>query len=252
MSCPMKPHSLHQLCLCLCLATAVTAPTNAAQAAEPMQQEKTFEKEIGSKARLNYLLYLPPGYDAADTAKQWPLLMFLHGSGETGTDVGKLRGYGLPRLIEQKKFDHPCIVVSPQTPVRGWSPDVVVALLDEVVAAHRVDRDRVYLTGLSMGGFGTWHTAAAHPDRFAAIVPICGGGNPADAPRLKPVPIWAFHGAKDQAVPLRASEAMVDAVKAAGGEAKLTVYPEVGHNAWDPAYDDAEMYAWLFAQKRRR
>jgi len=230
----------------------LTAATSQARAAEPVQQEKSFEKDFVYKARLNYLLYLPPGYDAGDTAKQWPLLMFLHGSGETGTDVRKLKGYDVPKLIEQKKFDHPCIVVSPQTPVPRWTPDVVVALLDEVVAQHRIDKDRVYLTGLSMGGFGTWHTAAAHPDRFAAIVPICGGGNPADAPRLKPVAVWAFHGAKDQAVPLRASEVMVDALKAAGADVKFTVYPEVGHNAWDPAYDDPEMYAWLFAQKRRR
>jgi predicted peptidase len=178
--------------------------------------------------------------------------MFLHGSGETGTDLAKLKLYGLPKVIEQKKFDHPCIVVSPQTPVRGWSPDVLVALLDEVVAEHRVDKDRVYLTGLSMGGFGTWHTAAAHPDRFAAIVPICGGGNPADAAKLKAVAVWAFHGAKDEAVPLRASEQMVDALKAAGADVKFTVYPNTGHDAWTPAYDDPELYTWLLAQKRRR
>lgn len=231
---------------------AMLASGSPAPADEPVQEEKSFEKEIVFTARLNYLLYLPPGYDAGDTQKRWPLLMFLHGSGETGTDVKKLKGYGVPRLIAQRKFDHPCIVVSPQTPVRGWSPQVLVALLDTIVSEHRVDDDRVYLTGLSMGGFGTWHTAAAYPDRFAAIVPICGGGNPGDATRLKQVPIWAFHGAKDEAVPLNASEVMVNAVKAAGGDAKLTVYPEVGHNAWDPAYDDAEMYAWLFAQKRRR
>ena len=241
-----------RLCASLLFLAAVAASGSLARADESVQEEKSFETEIVSKARLNYLLSLPPGYDAADEKKQWPLLMFLHGSGETGTDVKKLKGYGVPRLIAEKKFAHPCIVVSPQTPVRGWNPQVLVALLDKIVAEHRVDQDRIYLTGLSMGGFGTWHTAAAHPDRFAAIVPICGGGNPADAPRLKPVAVWAFHGAKDQAVPLRASEVMVDALKAAGADVKFTVYPEVGHNAWDPAYDDPEMYAWLFAQKRRR
>ena len=142
--------------------------------------------------------------------------------------------------------------MSPQTPVRGWSPQVLVALLDKIVAEHRVDQDRIYLTGLSMGGFGTWQTAAAYPDRFAAIVPICGGGNPADGPRLKPVAAWAFHGAKDEAVPLKASEVMVEAVKTAGGDAKLTVYPDAGHNVWDRAYEDPELYAWLFAQSRHR
>jgi predicted peptidase len=234
------------------LIAALAVPGMASRAAEPLQQEQAFEKEIVSRVRMKYLLYLPPGYDAGANDKQWPLLMFLHGSGETGTDVKKLKGYGVPRLIAEKKFAHPCIVVSPQTPVRGWSPQVLVALLDKIVAEHRVDQDRIYLTGLSMGGFGTWQTAAAYPDRFAAIVPICGGGNPADGPRLKTVPIWAFHGAKDDAVPLKASEVMVEAVKTAGGDAKLTVYPDAGHNVWDRAYEDPELYAWLFAQSRHR
>ena len=244
--------SSSRITVCGLLLVALLVPGHPARAAEPVQQEKAFEKEIVSKVRMKYLLYLPPGYDAGANDRPWPLLMFLHGSGETGTDLAKLKLYGLPKVIEQKKFDHPCIVVSPQTPVRGWSPDVLVALLDEVIAEHRVDKDRVYLTGLSMGGFGTWHTAAAHPDRFAAIVPICGGGNPADAAKLKAVAVWAFHGAKDEAVPLRASEQMVDALKAAGADVKFTVYPNTGHDAWTPAYDDPELYTWLLAQKRRR
>jgi len=124
-------------------------------------------------------------------------------------------------------------------------------LLDEILASYKVDRDRVYLTGLSMGGFGTWALAAAHPERFAAIVPICGGGNPADAGRLKDLPIWVFHGAKDRAVPLERSEVMVNAIRKAGGSPKFTVYPEAGHDSWTGAYTDPELYKWLLKHLRK-
>ena len=122
--------------------------------------------------------------------------------------------------------------------------------MDDIAAKYRVDKDRIYLTGLSMGGFGTWSLAAAHPERFAAIVPICGGGNPADAAKLKNLPIWVFHGAKDPVVPPERSESMVKAIKAAGGNVKLTVYPDAGHDAWTATYENPELYRWLFAQKR--
>src|SRR5262245_26364635 len=176
------------------------------------QQEKHFEREITVKVRLNYLLYLPEGYGTA--SKAWPLVLFLHGAGESGDDLAKVKKHGPPKLIEQGK-SFPCIVVSPQSARRGWEPAALNALLDEVIATYRVDRDRVYVTGLSMGGFGTWALAAAYPDKFAAAVPICGGGNPADARKLKDLPIWVFHGAKDPTVPLKSSEAMVQALKAA-------------------------------------
>jgi predicted peptidase len=212
------------------------------------QQAKHFEKEVSVKVKLNYLLYLPEGYGKEE--KAWPLVLFLHGAGESGDNLEKVKIHGPPKMIEAGK-GFPCIVVSPQSPGRGWNPETLNALLDDVEAKYKVDKDRVYLTGLSMGGFGTWALAAAHPERFAAIMPICGGGNPADAGKLKDLPIWVFHGAKDRAVPLERSEAMVKALKEAGAKSvQLTVYPDAGHDSWTATYDNPEVWAWLFKQKR--
>src|SRR5262249_25165213 len=155
------------------------------------------------------------GYGKGD--KAWPLLLFLHGAGESGSDLKRVKRHGPPKLIERGK-DFPFIVVSPQSPGRGWDPRTLNALLDDVAAKHKVDKDRSYVTGLSMGGFGTWALAAASPDRFAAIVPICGGGTPGDAKKIKDLPIWVFHGAKDSVVPPNRSEAMVKALKSAGAK----------------------------------
>lgn len=197
--------------------------------------------------RLPYLLSLPQEYDASD--KPWPLVLFLHGKGECGTDLNQLKKHGPPKLIdEQKQF--PFILVSPQSPTYGWKPPELSALLDDIVAGYRVDRDRTYVTGLSMGGFGTWALAALEPDRFAAIVPICGGGDPTDATKLKHLPIWVFHGAKDEIVRLAKSKEMVDALKKAGSAVKFTVYPEVEHDSWTQTYENAEVWAWLLQQKR--
>jgi predicted peptidase len=215
---------------------------------EGVQQTKHFEKEITVRVRLNYLLFLPEGY-GKDEAKRWPLILFLHGAGESGNDLARVKIHGPPKLVEKKK-DFPFILVSPQSPGRGWQVEALNGLLDEVQAHYRVDPDRVYLTGLSMGGFGTWSLAAAHPERFAAIVPICGGGTPADAPRLKDMPVWVFHGAKDPVVPVARSEAMVKALKEAGGNVQFTVYPDAGHDSWTKTYNNPEVYDWLLKQRR--
>jgi predicted peptidase len=211
------------------------------------QQEKHFEKEITVKAKLDYLLFLPDGYANGD--KPWPLILFLHGAGESGHDLAKVKIHGPPKIVEAKT-DFPFIVVSPQSPGRGWNPDALKGLLDEILANYRVDHDRVYLTGLSMGGYGAWTLAAAYPDYFAAVVPICGGGDPADAAKLKHLPIWVFHGAKDEAVPLRRSQEMVDALKAAGSDVKFTVYPDTHHDSWTETYDNPELYKWLMSHQR--
>ncbi len=127
----------------------------------------------------------------------------------------------------------------------------LMALVDDVAARYKVDKDRIYVTGLSMGGFGTWAFAAAFPDRVAAIIPICGGGNPADAKKLKELPIWVFHGAKDPVVPSSRSEAMIKALKEAGAsKVKFTLYPEAGHDAWTATYKNPEVWEWLLKQKR--
>lgn len=221
-------------------------------AVERDQEPKVFEKEITIQAKLGYLLSLPPDYDAKSDAK-WPLLVFLHGAGESGSDLEKIKIHGPPKLIANGDFDHPCIVVSPQCPGRGWNTDLVAALIDDICGTYRVDEDRIYLTGLSMGGFGSWALAAARPERFAAVAPICGGGNPADAIKLRGLPIWVFHGEKDNVVPLAASQVMVKALEALGQKdnVKFTVYPEAGHDSWTQTYEDPEFYAWLFAQKRK-
>jgi predicted peptidase len=213
------------------------------------QQEKHFEKEVTIKIKMNYLLYVP---DHVKNDRGLPLVLFLHGSGESGDDVQKVKKHGLPKLIEAGKT-FPFIVVSPQSPSPriGWNPDALGALLDEVESQHKVDKDRVYVTGLSMGGFGTWALAAAYPKRFAAIAPICGGGNPETARKLKDLPIWVFHGAKDPVVRPRQSERMVEALKNAGNkQVKLTMYPEAGHDSWTETYDNPKLYEWLLEHKR--
>jgi predicted peptidase len=126
----------------------------------------------------------------------------------------------------------------------------VIALLDEVQSKYKVDPDRVYLTGLSMGGFGTWETATQYPERFAAIVPICGGGRPYTVARLKNLPTWVFHGEKDNVVPIKRSEEMVDALKKAGGDVKFTRYPEAGHDSWTETYNNPELYDWFLKHTR--
>jgi len=212
------------------------------------QVAKHFEAKVTTTVKLDYLLFLPKGYEDAD--KRWPLMLFLHGAGESGSDLAKVKVHGPPKIVESKP-DFPFILVSPQSSGRGWSVDVLNALLDDLIRQYRVDPDRVYLTGLSMGGYGTWSLAAAHPEKFAALVPICGGGNPGDASKLARLPIWVFHGAKDNAVPVRRSEEMVEAIKSAGGSPKLTIYPDAGHDSWTETYNNPELYQWLLEQKRK-
>jgi pimeloyl-ACP methyl ester carboxylesterase len=207
-------------------------------------------QKIGDHPEYRYLVNLPKEYDT-EPAKKWPLVVFLHGAGERGGDIEKVKSWGPPKLAAAGKA-FPFVVVSPQCPEgEHWLPAEVMGLVDEVSAKYRVDADRIYLTGLSMGGFGTWQTAATYPDRLAAIAPICGGGDPEDAGRMKRIPTWAFHGKKDLVVPFSLSKAMVDALKDAGArDVRLTAYPEAGHNSWSEAYDDPELYRWLLAQSR--
>ncbi len=164
-----------------------------------------------------------------------------------------IRRVGPPRFAEANP-NFPFIVIAPQCPVGTWWLGVVEplnALLDDVAAHYAVDPDRVYLTGFSMGGYGTWCVAMAHPDRFAAIAPICGGGEPSRAPLLKDLPIWVFHGAQDTVVPLSESNDMVEALQACGGNVRLTVYPDLRHDSWTRTYDNPELYRWFLEHVRR-
>jgi predicted peptidase len=203
-----------------------------------------------SDAGLQYLKYLPQNYEPAET-ENFPLMLFLHGGGEVGDDIEQVKKHGPPKLVEQGK-QFPFIIISPQNPEnRLWDDGALKQLLDEIIASHRVDLQRIYLTGLSRGGFGTWRTAIQYPELFAAVVPICGGGTPSYASRLKDVPVWVFHGARDQVIPLSNSVEMVEAIQQAGGEVKLTVYPEADHDSWTETYNNPEVYDWLLSHRKQ-
>ena len=250
---PCKP-ALAALVVSALVVSAQLVPelTGLARADEPRPGEQhpaKLQKQIVREITLDYLLFLPQDY-GKDAGRKWPLMIFLHGSGERGSDVNKVKVHGPPKVVAQKK-DFPFVLVSPQCPEgKGWEPEEVVALLDEIQAKFKIDPDRVYLTGLSMGGFGTWETATQYPDRFAAIAPVCGGGRPSVAGRLKGVPAWVFHGEKDDIVPIKRSEEMVEALKAAGGNVQFTRYPDAGHDSWTVTYDNPKLYDWFLQHKR--
>jgi len=227
--------------------------TSTGKAVDARQQPQSFKKEICQTVEANYLLYLPEGYESS--TQKWPLTLFLHGAGERGDDLSKVEVHGPPKLIAQEHKQFPFVIVSPQCPEDAWWSDgpqiqTLNALLDDIVARYRIDEDRIYVTGLSMGGFGTWRLACEYPDRFAAIAPICGGGEPYRARALKHLPVWVFHGAKDDVVPLQASQVMVDALKKAEGNVEFTVYPEAGHDSWTETYNNPALYEWFLKHTR--
>ena len=198
---------------------------------------------------LPYLLYLPKEYESGKE-KKWPLVLFLHGRGESYGPLQIVSKWGPPKFAA--RGDHlPFILASPQCPGSGsWSDETRQTQLDELLkqlgSKYRVDPSRVYLTGLSMGGYGSWTLAANHPNRFAAVVPICGGGNPADASKLVNIPMWVFHGDQDKAVPLSKSVQMVEAIREAGGDKiRFTTLEHVGHNSWSSAYALPELFDWM-------
>lgn len=213
-----------------------------------VQQEVEHSVAYLKEVPTDHLLYLPGGY--GDTEEEWPLILFLHGSGERGEDLEKVKLHGLPAELEKGR-SLPAIVVSPQCPLETrWDVKALKLLLDDLLRRYRVDPDRVYLTGLSMGGFGTWALAAAYPDYFAALAPVCGGGDPETAKAMRHIPQWVFHGVDDEVVPIRRSEEMVEALEAAGAEVRFTRYPDVGHDSWTATYAKPELYEWLLGQRR--
>ena len=245
-------------------ATAVVlllAVCSVADAQSPVVKDKPVAKKpspqqemsptITVEFKQNFLLSLPEGYEKGEQA--YPLMLFLHGAGERGDgNLDLVKVNGPPKQIDQgKRF--PCIVVSPQCEAESWwEASQLSALLDYIEANYRVDKKRIYVTGLSMGGYGTWALAQREPDRFAAIVPVCGGGNARSVRYAKKItaPIWAFHGAKDTVVPVSELTEMQTALKDVGIDIKTTIYPEVGHGSWVNAYDTPELYEWMFAQVR--
>ncbi|MCC9603323.1 prolyl oligopeptidase family serine peptidase [Stieleria sp. JC731] len=232
--------------LAVCLLSQL-ALLGGVSAEESSQSAKTLD--ISVPVHMDYLLSLPEGYEP--DGKAVPLLLFLHGAGERGDDINVVKKHGPPKMIAAgEKF--PFIVVSPQCKKgKIWEPFQLSALLDQVIRDHNVDESRVYVTGLSMGGFGTWALAAYSPERFAAIAPICGGSELFRARNLKELPIWVFHGAKDSVVPLSRSQDMVDALKKQGNEPKFTIYPEAQHDSWTETYNNPELYEWLLSHQSK-
>jgi predicted peptidase len=202
--------------------------------------------------------------------RKFPLVIFLHGAGERGNDNEAQLRHGVGDILKwSAEAGEPCFLIAPQCPAGKWWAEVnlqtmgleapgaknerleaLVTLIDELAAKHPIDPARIYLTGLSMGGYGTWDLLARHPAKFAAAAPICGGGNPEAAESFKSVPLWAFHGAKDEVVPVLRSREMIDALEAAGAKPKFTVYPDAGHDSWTATYRDPAVLRWMFDQKK--
>jgi len=239
-----------------------------------------------------YLLSTPPSYKD-DTTKHWPLLLYLHGSGEShSNNIELAKAHGIPRLVqayENLKNGKPApektqyrseplpedfeelppvnlgcakivaeqfITLTPQVEPDpkdnsvDWEVKSLSALLDEIEKKYRVDKERIYVTGNSMGGFGAFSLAQEQPERFAAIIPICGGGDPESAIKLKNLPIWVLHGYKDDIVPFHNSEEMVDALKKIEGNVKFTTFTDAWHDCWTETYNMKEIYEWLLLQKK--
>lgn len=216
----------------------------------PSIQACSFERSATRTAKASYLLSLPDGYsDRPD--KLFPLLLCLHGAGERGDDLELVKVHGPLREVEKGRH-LPFVIVAPQCPAgEVWDPHTLSALLDEIEERLRIDPERIYVTGLSMGGYGTWALACHQPERFAAIVPICGGGNPVAATRIVHLPIWAVHGDQDEVVPLHQSQIMVERLLAAGAErVRFDVLEGCGHDAWSDLYAGDELYEWLLSQRR--
>ena len=224
------------------------------------------------EASYAYKVYVPPGFDAGRT---WPVILYLHGAGERGTDGVRQTEVGLGRALRANPERFPAVVVFPQAPAgQVWLGDparMATTALDQTVAEFRGDPDRIYLAGLSMGAYGIWVLAFENPDRYAAIVSVCGGIVPpsgragltplpptlqaadpyaATAARVKGIPAWLFHGADDPTVPVTESRRIVAALEHAGASPRYTEYPGVGHNSWDRAFAEPELAAWLLAQHR--
>jgi predicted peptidase len=203
-------------------------------------------------ATVKYVVYVPKAYNAE---KPHPAILFLHGSGEQGDDGQKQVAVGLGPAIRKAEEKWNYLVIFPQKPKGpggfGSHEKLILDILEKTKREYKVDEKRLYCTGLSMGGMGTWGLALKYPDLFAAIAPVCGRGDPSQAAKIKDLPIWNFHGDKDGAVPIKGSQDMIDAIKAAGGNPKFTIYPGVGHNSWDKAYNEEKLEEWFIQHAKK-
>ena len=231
------------------LALALSA-VQSANTADLNQTKESYSAEVSKKYSYHYLKYLPKEYDGK---KKFPLLLFLHGAGERGSDLEKVTKHGPPKLIKQGK-QFPFVVISPQCPKDTcWDANALDAMLDKIIESHAVDESRIYCTGLSMGGFGTWALGSTNPNRFAAFAPICGGGvdrTAFNAFEMWKKPVWVFHGDADKVVPLEESERMVKALRRRGGKPKFTIYKGVNHDSWTETYNNPKLYEWFLSHKK--
>lgn len=236
---------------------AAHLPARAEDKAKTGFVDKVYKNADGTESP--YVVFVPKDYDGT---KEVPIMLFLHGAGETknlkkdAKEGKKPVEVGIGPAIKKREKDFPFIVVIPRAEGFGWqaggaNAKRALAMFDATAKEYKTDAKRQYLTGLSMGGMGTWSIATAEPTRFAAIVPICGRGDPKQAAKLKDLPCWAFHGDADTSVKVEGSRDMIDAIKKAGGSPKYTEYEKVGHNSWDKAYATDEMYKWLLEQKKK-
>jgi predicted peptidase len=235
-----------------CLALTLTlARARAGEAKEHGFLERVYKDADGVTSK--YVVFVPQDYKGD---KEYPVILFLHGAGETLGGSKQPVEVGIGPAIKKRAKTFPFIVVIPQSHKRTWkagSADAnrALAILDVVQKTYKTDPKRVYLTGLSMGGYGTWSLAVAEPERWAAIAPICGGGDPAQAAKIKDLPCWCFHGDADKPVPVKRSREMMRALWDAGGHPNYTEYPGVGHNSWDPAYATDDLYLWMLKHRRK-
>jgi predicted peptidase len=230
------------------------------------QREKVLAPKVLRNSHgesLLYRLFIPPHYDPK---KKYPLVLYLHGGGGRGNDNRKQIDGGNGYLIDLFTGDdaqtrYPSFVVAPQSPMQeGWIEDdsitptrqlrLVKEMIGELLRTYKIDEARVYVAGQSMGGFGTLAIISEYPQMFAAGVPLCGGGDQAKVSRLTNTPIWAFHGAKDESVPVERSRAIVAAIRNAGGQARYTEYADADHLVWSKVVQETELLPWLFAQRR--
>ena len=246
------------------------------RAPETAAEDGRFEfREIEIEGRSYRWQVFVPGAVASGEDRNPAVILFLHGAGQRGSDGERQTEIGLPAVLRERP-DFPAVVVMPQSPRSAWwgNPRIealALAALDRAIAEFGGDPDRIYLTGLSLGGYGTWAFAYRYPDRFAALVPVCGGVTPRNSRLPTPdwhpgavrpddpfgeaagvlagIPVWIFHGDRDRRIPVTESRRMAEALRAAGGSPRYTEYPGVGHDSWTPAYREEGLYEWLFAQR---
>jgi predicted peptidase len=252
--------------LCFVVTAFVLSVFSGTAMSEELYEPRIFKDEAGQS--LNYRLMIPKDYSPTGTDK-YPLVLFLHGAGERGGDNAKQLVHGTKEFAKKENREkYPCFVIAPQCPEGkkwvevDWSAEthkqpgesVSLVLTRELMASlqkeFRIDEKRLYVTGLSMGGYGTWDMITRTPDVFAAAAPICGGGDETVAARAAKLPLWVFHGDKDTAVKPERSRNMIAAIEKAGGKPRYTEYVGVGHDSWSRTYADPAFMEWLFAQKR--